>query len=120
MTTRGVGIDAVDVARFARVIARRPRLLTRLFTDQEIADSKGAHERLAARFAAKEALMKALGLGMGSLKFRDIEVRRAATGQPSLVLHGDAARRRGDDTALHLSLTHTAQVASAIVIAEQV
>jgi holo-[acyl-carrier protein] synthase len=119
MTTRGVGIDAVDVDRFSRVLTRRPGLAARLFTEREIAESQGRHERLAARFAAKEALMKALGVGIGSMTFRDIEVCRRASGQPEFELHGRAQRHRGATTHLHLSLTHSDLVASAIVIAEE-
>ncbi len=118
MTTLGVGIDAVDVARFARVVARRPRLVTRLFTEQEVADTKGEPQRLAARFAAKEAFLKSLGLGIGSVNFRDVEVRRETSGQPQLALHGRAAEQSSHVGHFHLSLTHTDSVASAVVIAE--
>jgi len=124
----GVGIDAVDVGRFRRVLARRPGVGVRLFTDGERADAAAVRdpvERLAARFAAKEAAMKALGSGIGAFAFRDVEVVRgsgtgAARGRPSLRLGGDAAalaaRRRV--ARLHVSLTHTSQVAMAVVVAE--
>ena len=62
----GVGIDAVDVDRFAVVVARRPRLVERLFTDRERSEAGGSAARLAARFAAKEAVMKVLGVGLGA------------------------------------------------------
>jgi holo-[acyl-carrier protein] synthase len=116
-----VGIDLVDVGRLRRALERRPRLAERVFTDAERAasDRGVAAERLAARFAAKEAAMKALGVGLGAFALRDVEVRTAADGSPSLELRGrarDRATRLGVD-ALAVSLTHTASVASAVVVA---
>jgi len=119
---RGVGIDAVDVDRFRRVIARRPRVADRVFTDSELADvarNPDPTPRLAARFAAKEAVMKALGVGIGAFAMRDVEVKRAESGAPGLVLVGRAAsiahgRGIGD---WHVSLTHTDLVAIASVVA---
>ncbi|MDA8357765.1 MAG: holo-ACP synthase [Actinomycetota bacterium] len=124
----GVGVDAVDVTRFRTVLGRRPGLAERLFTDAERSDAGTARdpaERLAARFAAKEAVMKALGSGLGSFGMRDVEVVRrggagATSGAPSLRLSDAAAelaRRRGVEH-WHVSLTHTAQLAVAVVIAE--
>jgi holo-[acyl-carrier protein] synthase len=125
----GVGVDAVDVARFRRVLNRRPRLADRCFTEPEWSDATGSADvaqSLAARFAAKEAVMKALGTGIGGFALRDVEVRRAAgTGAtrnaPELVLHGSAAELAGARGAgrFHLSLTHTDAVAIAFVVAEQ-
>ena len=124
----GVGVDAVDVARFRQVLARRPGVAERVFTDGERVDAarvRDPAERLAARFAAKEATMKALGRGIGSFAFRDVEVVRsaepgAAGGRPSLRLVGDAAAlaARCGVARWHVSLTHTAQVAVALVVAE--
>jgi holo-[acyl-carrier protein] synthase len=125
----GVGVDAVDVARFRRILARRPGFAARFFTDTEQADvgrSPDPTESLAARFAAKEAVMKALGTGLGGFALTDVEVRRGdgdgPTGNaPSLVLHGGAAavaQERGIGS-LHLSLTHTTEVAVAFVVAER-
>jgi holo-[acyl-carrier protein] synthase len=76
-------------------------------------------EGLAARFAAKEAVLKALGRGLGACAFRDIEVVRAESGAPSLALHDTAARLAAEHgvTAWHVSLTHTATMAEAVVIA---
>ena len=116
----GVGVDAVDVERFGAVLGRRPRIAERLFTDGERADGAGDAQRLAARFAAKEATMKALGGGIGSFGWRDVEVLRAASGEPSLRLSSAAeglALERGV-ARLHVSLTHTASVAVAMVVAE--
>jgi len=120
---RGIGVDAVDVDRFRRVIERRPALLQRLFTDSEQAYARAGRDpgpRLAARFAAKEAVLKALGVGIGAAGFRDIEVVRAEGGQPGLALWGRAeslAARRGVRR-WHVSLTHTDTVAVASVLAE--
>ena len=112
----GVGIDVVDIARFARSLSRTPGLATRLFTEQE----RGLHPRsLAARFAAKEALAKALGAPRG-LKWTDAEVRREADGRPSLHVDGTVAEAAGrlGITAWHVSLSHDGGVAMAVVIAE--
>ena len=125
----GVGVDAVDVARFRRVLARRPGFAARFFTDTEQADARRAPDpsaSFAARFAAKEAVMKALGTGLGGFALTDVEVRRSVgTGPtrnaPSVVLHGAAATlatARGAGQ-LHLSLTHTTEVAIAFVVAER-
>jgi holo-[acyl-carrier protein] synthase len=125
----GVGVDAVDVPRFRRILARRPGFAARFFTDIEQADSCRSDdptESLAARFAAKEAVMKALGTGLGGFALTDVEVRRAdgegpTRGAPSVVLHGAAAalaEQRQTGT-IHLSLTHTTEVAIAFVVAER-
>ncbi|MDA8313284.1 MAG: holo-ACP synthase [Actinomycetota bacterium] len=116
----GVGVDAVDVARLAAVLDRRPAIAARLFTDQEQRDGHGDAQRLAARFAAKEATMKALGRGIGSVGWHDVEVVRLESGEPSLRLSAAAASlaaSRGVGS-WHLSLTHTANVAIAMVVAE--
>jgi holo-[acyl-carrier protein] synthase len=125
----GIGVDAVDVARFRQILARRPGFAARFFTDIEQADARRGPdptESLAARFAAKEAVMKALGTGLGGFALTEVEVRRgtgtgANAGAPSLVLHGSAvalAARCGAGR-FHLSLTHTAEVAVAFVVAER-
>lgn len=119
----GIGADLVDVDRFRQVLARTPGVVARLFTDGERAYAERRRdptERLAVRFAAKEAALKALGLGIGAVPFRDIEVVRAASGRPSLVMHAaaaDAAAARGVRT-WHLTLSHTGHVAQAIAVAE--
>ncbi|HUQ39653.1 MAG TPA: holo-ACP synthase [Acidimicrobiales bacterium] len=122
MPVLGVGLDAVDVARFRTVLERRPRLAERVFTEAERAygDRFGdPAPRLAARFAAKEAVMKALGVGLGAFAFHDVEVVRAESGAPSLQIGGAAAALAESlgVTSLHLSLTHTDVVAEAVVIA---
>jgi holo-[acyl-carrier protein] synthase len=128
-TIAGIGVDAVDVARFRRILARRPGFAARFFTQAEQADARRASdptESLAARFAAKEAVMKALQTGLGGFALTEVEVRRgtgpgAEAGAPSLVLHGAAAALAAQRGAgrFHLSLTHTAEVAVAFVVAER-
>ncbi len=119
----GVGIDAVDLARFARVLGRRANLADRLFTAGELAYARAAADpvpRLSTRFAAKEAVMKALGVGLGAFGFHDVEVVRVGLGAPWLALAGGAevlARTAGVQR-WHLSLSHTDQVAVALVVAE--
>lgn len=125
----GVGVDAVDVARFRRVLDRRPNFARRCFTDSERSDATGSTDEvqsLAARFAAKEAVMKALGTGIGGFLLTDVEVcrttgRGATRNAPYLRLHGAAAELAGAQGAgtFHLSLTHTDAVAIAFVVAEQ-
>jgi holo-[acyl-carrier protein] synthase len=118
----GIGIDAVEVDRFRRALARTPRMAQRLFTDGERAYGARFADpapRLAARFAAKEATMKALGVGLGAVDFRDVEVCSAPGGKPSLRLTGRAAALAGSQgvTTLHLSITHTDSMAEAVVAA---
>jgi holo-[acyl-carrier protein] synthase len=118
----GVGTDLVDVDRFRRVLARTPGIAGRLFTVAEREYAEAANdpaERFAVRFAAKEAVMKALGVGLGEIRMADIEVVRADSGQPSLRMHGSAAELADQMgvTNWHLSLSHTSQVAHAIAIA---
>src|SRR5688500_16174421 len=108
----GVGIDAVEVERFRTVLARTPTMAERLFTPGELSYALKANdptERLAARFAAKEAVLKAMGVGLGACGWHDIEVVRAESGAPSIVLTAraaDLAAERGV-ARWHLSLTHT-------------
>ena len=122
MTVIGVGIDLVDVERFRASLARTPTLLERMFTGGERAYAEAANdptERYAARFAAKEAVMKALGVGLGAFGFHDVEVLRADDGRPSLGVYGPAdalARERGV-VLWQISLTHTATSAGAVVVA---
>jgi holo-[acyl-carrier protein] synthase len=118
----GVGVDLCEVDRMRRVLARTPGFAARVFTDDEQAYCRARRdpaERFAARFAAKEAVLKAMGVGLGACAFRDIEVVRAESGAPSLALHGAAAElaaARGI-ARWHVSLSHTSVVAEALVIA---
>ena len=113
----GVGIDVVQVARIERALARTPGLAGRLFTDGERALPRA--ESLAARFAAKEAVAKALG-APGGLRWRDAEVVNDPGGRPRLVLHGGVAEEAAAQgiTTWHLSLSHDGGVATAVVVAE--
>jgi holo-[acyl-carrier protein] synthase len=118
----GAGVDLCEVDRMRRVLARTPGFAARVFTDDEQAYCRARRdpaERFAARFAAKEAVLKAMGVGLGACAFRDIEVVRAESGAPSLALHGAAAElaaARGI-ARWHMSLSHTSMVAEALVIA---
>ncbi|HEY4927833.1 MAG TPA: holo-ACP synthase [Acidimicrobiales bacterium] len=119
----GVGIDAVDIDRLRAMLARRRNLDHRLFTPGELAYAALAPDplpRLATRFATKEAVMKALGLGLGAFGFHDVEVVRDGLDAPRLVLHRVAADLARDAGAVrwHLSLTHTDDLALAAVVAD--
>lgn len=112
----GVGIDVVDVARFAETLERTPGLVDRLFT---AAERERPIASQAARFAAKEALAKALGAPTG-LRWQDAEVISNADGRPWLEVQGTVAKRCAELGVgkLHLSLSHDAGIASAVVILE--
>jgi len=118
----GIGTDLVDIDRFRATLARTPGMRTRLFCDAELAsaDATGDPARpLAARFAAKEAVLKSLASGLGAMRFTDIEIIRHGDGHPELVLHGDAveyAAQKGAHRFL-VSLTHTDTLAQAVVVA---
>ena len=121
----GTGIDIAEVPRIAQAIQRYgDRFLHRIFTEGEIqyCESKANRvERYAARFAAKEAAMKALGTGWNhGVRWRDVEVRREPGGRPTLAFHGKAAEFASKLGAVHvaLSLSHTASEAIAQVILE--
>jgi holo-[acyl-carrier protein] synthase len=119
----GLGVDTVDVDRFRTVIGRTPGLVERVFTENErryAREQRDPTQRLAVRFAAKEAVLKALGVGLGAVRLSEIEVVRAASGAPGLLLHGgaaDVAARRGV-VRWWVSLSHTDLVAVAMVVAE--
>lgn len=112
----GVGVDVVDLARFERTLERTPSLRTRLFTT---AEAQLPLERLAARFAAKEAFVKALRAPAG-MSWQDIEVVLDEHGAPTLSLSGAAKARVAEVgiTRVHVSLSHDTSVATAFVVAE--
>jgi holo-[acyl-carrier protein] synthase len=112
----GVGIDVVDVARFMATVERVPALRDRLFTPQE---RDLAPNSLAARFAAKEAIAKALG-APGGMSWQDATVHRVPGSPPQVEVRGTvaAAAARLGITRFHLSLSHDAGIASAMVVAE--
>lgn len=124
----GHGIDAVEIDRIAKMIAdHQDRFLERCFTDAERSHGmNGEHpgrryaEHIAARFAAKEAGMKALGTGLGGgVVWLDFSIRSLSSGAPELIVVGRAAElaRELGITRWHVSLTHTEQLAMASVIA---
>jgi len=114
----GIGVDLVDIPRFERTIERTPRLLGRLFSAAE--QQLKPHSQ-AARYAAKEALIKALG-GSDGVHWTEIEIASEASGRPVFSLCGSTAAAVAERgiTALHLSLSHDAGLATAYVIAEAV
>jgi holo-[acyl-carrier protein] synthase len=119
----GVGIDVVPVTRFADALRRNPALLGRLFTSSEQRTPAGAPrpaESLAARFAAKEALAKALG-GGGGMHWTDAEITVDDAGRPVLEVRGTVAARAAEMgvTNFHVSLSHDGGMAAATVIAER-
>jgi holo-[acyl-carrier protein] synthase len=112
------GIDLIEIDRVERALSRRPRLARRLFTEAELAyaaDRARPGRHLAARFAAKEAAIKAIG---APLPPAQIEVRNAPDGSPALRLHGEAAAEAArQGVVLSVSLTHSRETAAAVVIA---
>ncbi|MBI4934280.1 MAG: holo-ACP synthase [Actinobacteria bacterium] len=120
---KGVGVDAVDIERFRTSLSRTPSMRERLFTEEElayVAPKVDPVPSLAARFAAREAVMKAMGLGLGAFGFHEVWVTRAESGAPSLAITGRALELAVDRgiTQWHLSITHSALVAVAHVVAE--
>lgn len=125
MAIVGIGIDVVDVADMRRTLERTPTFKERCFTPDERAYAEKQNdptERYSVRFAAKEAVMKCMSLGLGAFGFHDCEVIVAHSGAPSLLLRGPAlelASERGI-TNWHITLSHTSTTATAMVIAERV
>lgn len=117
------GVDIVEISRIETILERQgERFLQRVYTEGELAHAKGRLSALAARWAAKEAVAKVLGTGIGQVSFQEIEVVCDELGKPDLVLHGNAvqlaARLHLDQFAL--SLSHTADYAVAFVVAQGV
>jgi len=114
------GIDLIEIARLEGVQpAIRERFLTRVFTPQELEDARDSSLHLAGRFAAKEAVAKALGCGIGPVSWQEIEIRRGQVGEPVLVLYGKA-RQMADDlglTSWSVSISHTKVYALAMAVA---
>jgi holo-[acyl-carrier protein] synthase len=114
-----VGIDVIVISRVKKVLAKHPeRFLRRVYTPEEIAFCRGRIPELAARFAAKEAIMKALGTGARGLAWREIEVLPNHRGKPLVYLHG-LAKARGEKIGLRgidVSLTHEGDLAIAAVV----
>lgn len=125
MAVIGIGTDAVEIARVRAAVSRTPSLLGRLFTEREQAACRShcgdlRFGGLAARFAAKEAVAKALGTGLRGFGFRDIEVLPDDLGRPTVTLHARAQQVAADHGVdrVHVSLTHTDELAVAHALAE--
>lgn len=121
MARFAIGVDSVDVDRFRIALARTPTMRERLFVPVEldyVAAQSDPVPSLAVRFAAREALMKALGVGLGAFGFHDAWVERAESGVPSLVITGRAAELTAATgfADWQVTLTHTALVATAVVL----
>lgn len=120
----GIGVDAVDIARFRATLERTPAIRDRLFVAEELSYVEPQADpapSLAVRFAAREAVMKAMGVGLGAFDFHDVWVSSSASGEPSLRVTGrasDLADERGISH-WHVSLTHSDALAVAYVIAER-
>lgn len=120
----GIGVDIIEVERIAQALQRHAdRFLHRVFTEGEIAECWPGEEhrfrRLAARFAAKEAALKALGLGLRGVKWTDVEVAKDSLGKPMLRLSGRLAEFAAGQgiSELHVSLSHCKEYAVAQVVA---
>ncbi|MBE2195540.1 MAG: holo-ACP synthase [Anaerolinea sp.] len=114
-----IGVDLIEISRVKAALERHgQRFLDRCFTPAEQAHCEGAPHRLAARFAAKEAVGKALGTGIGAVKWVEIEINSDPQGRPTLYLHGDAARIAAELAirAWEVSLSHSAEMAIAFVV----
>lgn len=123
MSVLGLGVDIVEIDRMKTALARTPRLKDRIFSEEErwYCEHKARPEvHYALRFAAKEAVLKALGTGFSGMRFCDVEVLREGTGRPVPRLSGRAAQRAEElgviEMHLSLSFTHSTAVASAVAI----
>ena len=121
-----IGIDIIEVARIREVLARTPRFVERVFTaaERSYCDGRGAvaAQHYAARFAAKEAVLKALQTGWrGGIAWHDVEIASRESGAPYLILHGLVLELFGKSgaTATHLSMSHTSEHAIAQVMLER-
>lgn len=115
------GIDIIEISRFEKACQRHPRLLQRLFTDAEIRAIQGRRaDSAAARFAAKEAVLKALGTGLRGLSWHDIQILSNELGEPVVYLSGKAeaiAKERGSGK-IRVSLSHSRDMAAAVAVLE--
>jgi holo-[acyl-carrier protein] synthase len=114
------GIDLIEVSRLENLSEQiRPRFLRRVFTDQELQETESSPTSLAGRFAAKEAVAKALGTGIGEVSWQDIEIHRGSSGEPCLELHGRASELAKELclTSWSISISHTQTHAVAMAVA---
>lgn len=119
----GIGLDMVEIERIAAAFRRHPRIVERILTAREREGFRGSFHRqmeyLAGRFAAKEALSKALGTGIGRyLHWHDVSIVRGALGRPEVIVEYDRAQRLNEVT-IHISLTHERRHTLAFVILEK-
>ena len=120
--TLSSGVDIIEISRIKRVLDRyAQRFLDRVYTEGEIVYCRGRAPNLAARFAAKEATMKALGTGVRGVGWKDIEITRRESGAPGVLLHGRAQRRarRLGVLDIALSLSHSREYAVAFVVVQR-
>ena len=113
------GIDIIEIDRIQNVLIKHPkRFLRKIFTEYEINYCRGRATQLAARFASKEAAMKALGTGIRGVGWREVEVQRLRSGKPYIILHGRAKKRAEfmGIKKIELSISHSKNLATAMVI----
>ena len=117
---RGIGTDIVEISRIKKSM-ENPRFLERAFTNAEneyFKNKKAPQESVAACFAAKEAFLKALGIGFSDMKLKDIEVLHSELGAPYIVLYNKLKELLGESK-VHISLSHSKQYATAVVVIEE-
>lgn len=119
----GIGTDLIEIVRIQRAIEKNPHFMERVYTANEIAycqRKKNAWQSFAARFAAKEAVSKAFGTGIGPVGLMEIEILNAENGQPKVVLHGKALQLAADRNIqrVHISLSHSEAYAMATAVLE--
>lgn len=119
----GIGTDLIEIVRIQRAIEKNPHFMERVYTANEIAycqRKKNVWQSFAARFAAKEAVSKALGTGIGPVGLMEIEILNAENGQPEVVLHGKALQLAADRNIqrVHISLSHSEAYAMATAVLE--
>jgi len=121
LSIKGTGVDIIEIARIEKAFKKSPKFAKRIYTSGEVASCGGEKPKwdsLAARFAAKEAVAKALGTGIGSFRWIEIEIIRGTDGRPEIMLHGNAkevANRKGINS-INLSLSHCREYAVAFVV----
>ncbi len=123
----GVGTDIIEIRRIKEAVEKNEKFLTRFFTEREIEYFRKRNFRpefTAGRFAAKEAVVKALGTGFRGFAFKDIEVVNNELGKPEVVLYGraesTARTAAGPDFRIHLSISHSQQNATAFAVLETI
>ncbi len=119
----GIGVDIVNVSRIKSAVIKHPNLIYKLFSDLEIEYLKSKKYRpefIAARFAAKEAVAKAIGTGFRGFSFKDIEIDKNKEGKPMVILKekADKVLKQQGDYKIHLSISHELEAAVAYVIIE--